>query len=137
MRIGLIFLAVLWTAPALAQQPPVFTIYFDFDSARPSRVAREIARRAVDVAKQRQAEGQFDHVKVIGYADTSGALDRAQALSQQRAEAVKRLLVGQGLSATTVRTEGRGKQELAVETADQVREPRNRRARITIYGPGE
>jgi OOP family OmpA-OmpF porin len=137
MRIGLIVLALLCAVPALAQEPPTFTVYFNHNDARPSRIAREIVERAADTAKQRQAEGGFDHVKVIGYADTSGSSRRSQALSEQRAEAVKRLLVAGGLPAAKVTTEGRGKQELAVPTADQVREPRNRRARIVLYGPGE
>jgi hypothetical protein len=38
-----------------------------------SRTAQEIVERAADAAKQRQAESRFDHVKVIGYADTSGS----------------------------------------------------------------
>lgn len=50
---------------------------------------------------------------------------------------MKRLLVAGGLPAAKITTEDRGKQEFAVATADQVREPRNRRARIVLYGPGE
>jgi OOP family OmpA-OmpF porin len=137
MRIPFALLALLWAMPALAQQPPSFTLYFTLDSAQPSPAAREIAQRAANVAKQRQGEGRFDHVKIVGYADTTGTAGRSQRLSEARAEAVKRLLVAQGLPADKVTIEGRGKNELAVPTADQVREPRNRRARIVIYGPGE
>ena len=138
MRIGLMILALLWAIPALAQQsPPSVTLFFNFNSAQPSATGRQIVERAVAIAKQRESEGRFDHVKVIGYADTSGSAGRSQTLSEERAEAVKRLLVASGLPAAKITTEGRGKQELAVATADQVREPRNRRVRIVVYGPGE
>jgi outer membrane protein OmpA-like peptidoglycan-associated protein len=137
MRIALMVLALLSITPALAQEPPSFTIYFDLNSARPSEAARKIVERAADVAKQREAENRFDHIKVVGYADTSGSDARAQVLSQERAEAVKQLLLARGLPATKVKTEGRGKHDLAVATRNHVRDARNRRARIVIYAPGE
>jgi OOP family OmpA-OmpF porin len=138
MRVALILLGLLGAVPALAQQnPPSVTLYFDLGSAQVGPTARQIVDRAVELARQREAEGRFDHVKVIGYADTSGTAARSQAVSEERAEAVKRLLVERGLPAAKITTEGRGKQSLAVPTGDYVRHPRNRRVRIVIYGPGE
>ena len=137
MYVRLILLALVWALPAMGQEEPNFTLYFSFDSAAPDAEARKVVERAAELAKQRQGEGSFDHVKVIGYADTSGPDSRAQSLSEQRAEAIKAMLVTYGVPAASVITEGRGKQSLAVATANNVREPRNRRARIVIYGPGE
>jgi outer membrane protein OmpA-like peptidoglycan-associated protein len=137
MRVCLILLALLWATAAAAQESARFVLYFGLGSAAPSPEAREIIERAAIAARQRQRDGSFDHVKVIGYADTSGSTSRSQSLSEERARAVKTILVGHGLSAASITTEGRGKTSLAVETGDNVAEPRNRRARIVIYGPGE
>jgi outer membrane protein OmpA-like peptidoglycan-associated protein len=133
----LVLLALFWMSPALAADPPSFTLYFGLGSAAPTPEARAVIERAAEAARQRQHDGSFDHVKVIGYADTSGSDRRAQTLSDERAERVKEMLVGQGVPADRVRIEGRGKQSLAVATANHVAEQRNRRARIVIYGPGE
>jgi outer membrane protein OmpA-like peptidoglycan-associated protein len=127
----------LWAATALAQQPPSFTVYFALGSAVPSAEARQVIERAATAALQRRQEGSFDRVKVTGYADTRGSARRSQALSKERADAVKALLISHGLPGESIATEGRGKAALAIATGDNVAELRNRRARIVIYGPGE
>lgn len=114
-----------------------FTLFFGFASAQLDPLSMRIVENAALATKQRQAEGSFSHVKVIGYADTAGSAGASQRISEARAAAVRDELVRLGLSGDAVRVEGRGKKELAVRTADRVREPRNRRARIVIYGPGE
>lgn len=114
-----------------------FTLFFDFASAQLGPLAKRIVENAATAAKQRQTEGSFSHVKVIGYADTAGSAGASQRISEQRAEAVRDELMRLGLPADIIRTEGRGKKELAVQTGDNVREPRNRRTRLVIYGPGE
>jgi len=117
--------------------PSEYRVFFDFGSARLGPLARRIVADAAQAARQRQAEGSFSHVKVIGYADTAGSAGGSQRLSEERAQAVRDELVRLGLPGDAVRTEGRGKEDLAVATGDKVREPRNRRARLVIYRPGE
>jgi outer membrane protein OmpA-like peptidoglycan-associated protein len=114
-----------------------FTLFFDFASAQPSPLAKQIIEHAARAAKERQADGSFSHVKVIGYADTAGSAAASQHISERRAEVVRDELVRLGLDAQAINVEGRGKKELAVRTEDRIREPRNRRTRVVIYGPGE
>jgi outer membrane protein OmpA-like peptidoglycan-associated protein len=114
-----------------------FTLFFGSASAQLDPLSKQIVEDAAAAAKRRQVEGSFSHVKVIGYADTAGPAEASQRISEQRATAVREELVRLGLPGEAVRVEGRGKKELAVQTRDRVSEPRNRRARVVIYGPGE
>ncbi len=71
-------------------------------------------------------------IHVVGHTDTLGTAENNQALSDRRAQAVGDYLASQGVVAGRVREEGRGERELAVRTADNVNEPRNRRVDIVI-----
>jgi len=71
-------------------------------------------------------------ITVTGYTDTRGSLSDNDALSMRRAQEVAQLLVSQGFPANRVEAIGRGKRELAVPTADNVDEPRNRRVVIVV-----
>jgi outer membrane protein OmpA-like peptidoglycan-associated protein len=116
---------------ALGAQPAraaSFTLYFvegrdEFtdDSKRVvESIFTEIARRPVP------------DVIVIGYTDTMGSDQLNDALALQRAELVRRELIRRGVAAENVQAIGRGKRELAVPTADNVAEPRNRRVVILV-----
>ena len=50
----------------------------------------------------------------------------------KRANSVRDALIERGVDATLIKVEGRGEDELLVQTADGVREPANRRAQITF-----
>jgi len=71
-------------------------------------------------------------VEVVGHTDTLGDKTYNQQLSLQRARAIRGQLVRDGLDARTIPTAGRGELDLAVESGDQVSEPRNRRVVITV-----
>ena len=74
-------------------------------------------------------------VMVAGYTDTSGTTTYNVGLSNRRADAVESYMVGRGISASSISTEGFGETNLRVPTADGVRELQNRRVEVT-YGPG-
>jgi outer membrane protein OmpA-like peptidoglycan-associated protein len=118
-------------------EPEQFVLYFDFASAKLSAVARPVIGHAADAIRQTVDSGNFSHVKVIGYADTAGSTDGQDRLSLRRANAVRDELVRDGIDPTVIKTEGRGKLEPEVLTSDQVKNPRNRRARIVIFRPGD
>jgi OmpA-OmpF porin, OOP family len=117
--------------------PEQFVIYFDFASAKLSAVARPVIGQAASAIQRTVAKGDFSHVKVIGYADTVGSTVGEDRLSLRRANTVRDELVRDGIDATVIKTEGRGKLEPEVLTGDQVKNPRNRRVRIVIFRPGD
>lgn len=71
-------------------------------------------------------------VTVIGHTDRVGSLEDNDALSLQRAETVRKVLVEAGVRADSIDIAGRGEREPAVATADEVDEPRNRRVEISV-----
>lgn len=71
-------------------------------------------------------------VRVIGHTDSVGNARSNEALSMQRAEAVRDQLVKAGVAASSIEAVGRGERELLVLTADEVDEPRNRRVEINL-----
>jgi len=117
--------------PALAARPILpahFRLYFlsNSDRLKPDSAA-EYAAVFADL-KQRPVY----EVEVIGHTDTLGDKEFNQALSLKRAEAIKARLVHDGLNGASITTAGRGPLDLAVPTADQVSEARNRRVEITV-----
>jgi outer membrane protein OmpA-like peptidoglycan-associated protein len=71
-------------------------------------------------------------VEVVGHTDTLGTLEHNQQLSMSRAEMIRARLVHDGISTGSISVAGRGQLDLAVKTADQVAEPKNRRVEITV-----
>ncbi|WP_423455245.1 OmpA family protein [Ottowia sp. VDI28] len=71
-------------------------------------------------------------ILVIGHTDRVGTVSSNDALSRQRAYAIREMLIQRGFSPLRVRAIGRGEREPAVQTADEVDEPRNRRVEIVV-----
>lgn len=71
-------------------------------------------------------------IDVYGFTDTVGTRDLNQRLSEQRASAVARYLINQGVNQARIRSQGFGEDNLRVQTADGVNEPLNRRVEIKI-----
>jgi OOP family OmpA-OmpF porin len=72
------------------------------------------------------------HLIVEGHTDTSGAREHNQALSDARARAVADVLAREGVARRRIETQGLGESDLAVQTGDEVREPRNRRVVVRL-----
>ena len=71
-----------------------------------------------------------------GHTDTVGTDSDNVALSKRRAGAVRTELSHDGVSGKLISTSGVGENDLAVPTAQNVNEPRNRRVEITVQAPG-
>jgi outer membrane protein OmpA-like peptidoglycan-associated protein len=116
---------------ALAAQPVLpshFVLYFEKDSdtlTPPS--ARQYQAVFTDIKRRPVYE-----VEVIGHTDTLGNPPHNQQLSMSRAVMIRDRLVRDGISPKSISVAGRGQLDLAVPTADQVAEPRNRRVEITV-----
>ena len=87
---------------------------------------------AAQVVYDNVLERQSPEVLVIGHTDTLGSIIDNQALSIQRAEVVKNNLIKMGVEPDTIKTSGMGEQDLAIETPDNTREPKNRRVEINV-----
>jgi outer membrane protein OmpA-like peptidoglycan-associated protein len=110
-------------------EPESFTVYFGFDSAQLSAEARNTLGQIADAA---EANPEAD-ISATGFTDTVGPEDYNQDLSFRRAQTVKDALSGRGIEAERIGTAARGESQLAVDTADGVREPRNRRVEIQLF----
>jgi OmpA-OmpF porin, OOP family len=101
-------------------------IQFDFDSAR----VRPVSRQALaDLAAALQSkELQDSKFAIEGHTDAKGRSDYNLRLSQQRADAVRDLLVSQGVKLDRLKTQGKGSSELALPASPEAAE--NRRVRI-------
>lgn len=127
--------AVMPPAPPPAPPPPQtrsYTVYFAFNSATLDQPARQVVAAAASAALQ----GGLTHVGITGHTDTVGSGRYNMALSERRAQAVRQELITLGVPAEQIATDARGEGELAVPTAQNVNEPRNRRAVIIETGPG-
>ena len=71
-------------------------------------------------------------ILVIGHTDRVGKAEANDALSLQRAQAIAKLLESKGFAPDLISARGRGEREPLVPTADEMAEPRNRRAEVII-----
>lgn len=116
---------------ALDAQPPrptAFLLYF----AEGRDVLTEESRAVVDRVFAEIAARPAPDIVVIGHTDTTGSQATNDALSLQRAETIRRELIGRGIPLQNIIASGRGERELLVPTADNVAEPRNRRVEIIV-----
>jgi len=103
-------------------------VYFEWDRSNLNASAIE----TIDAAVQRARECNVANVTVVGHTDTSGAPAYNQGLSERRASVVRDALVARGVATSAITTQARGETELARQTANNVREPLNRRTAVTI-----
>jgi len=105
-----------------------FTVYFQFDRYALTQEAKAVVKSAADYAVSNNSH----KVTVVGYTDTSGSAAYNIKLSQRRAGSTAKALVANGVADADISVSWKGETDLAVPTADGVREPRNRRATIDI-----
>lgn len=118
-------------AALIDRLPPAvqtFTLYFETGGAHLTAASQAQVPAIVAAARARSG----GEVVVIGHTDRVGALQANDALSLERAQTLRGLFVAQGVPAERVDAQGRGEREPAVETADEVAEPRNRRAEVLV-----
>lgn len=106
----------------------MYLVFFDFDSKR----IGDGGANVLDAVVQEVQTRNLRTVRVVGHTDTSGSQAYNERLGRARADAVKAELMARGVPANVIITEGRGENELLVQTTDGTREPANRRAVITF-----
>jgi OmpA-OmpF porin, OOP family len=116
-------------APVAAAAPQAdYTVYFDWDSWTLTAEDLATITQAIDAARK----GQQSRITVVGHTDTSGSAAYNQRLSVRRAGVVRDVLVQMGARPESIQVSGVGESDLAVQTPDGVKEPKNRRAVITL-----
>jgi OOP family OmpA-OmpF porin len=108
-----------------------FMIFFDTDT---DTVTEQGAAILDNVADAYQSCGQAQ-VMIAGHTDRARAADYNVGLSQRMAANVRSYLAGHAIPDGVITVEAFGESRPLVETADEVREPMNRRVEIT-FGPG-
>lgn len=116
---------LLSVQPAAEQR---FTLFF---MPGGSALTPESTTALADILS-RATERSGGEVVVIGHTDRVGTVESNDALSLQRAQAVRQLVIDRGFDPNRVEAVGRGEREPVVQTADEVEEPKNRRAEIVV-----
>jgi len=114
--------------PAPASTSTTFTTYFEFDSWTLTAEDLTVLTNVINTART----GGQAHITVVGHTDTSGANDYNQRLSVHRANVVVEALVDMGARRAAIKASGVGENDLAVQTGDNVKEAKNRRAVIDL-----
>ena len=115
-------------ACAGAPQNGNFIVYFGFNRTNLTDRARATLDEVVAAVQGMGATA----LSVVGHADTVGSANYNQGLSERRARRVANALVQRGIPAGAMTLAGRGERDLARATADNVREPLNRRVEIGL-----
>jgi outer membrane protein OmpA-like peptidoglycan-associated protein len=116
------------TLSALPQAPQAFTLYFRLESDELTEDSRLLLPGVLDAVASRPAP----EVGVVGHTDTTGPPRSNFALGLERANTVRKLLIGVGVDASLIDVSSLGESDLRIQTADEVLEPRNRRVEISV-----
>lgn len=119
-------------AEALAVEPAppeVFTLLFDTGTTHLTPASLAQIPGIVAASQQRAAIS----VRISGHTDTTGTDRLNDALSLERAQAVRHLLEQKGVPARVMSVSSHGKGNPALPTPDGVPEPRNRRVVVIVH----
>ena len=115
-------------AEPMTPDEAMYLVFFDFDES----VIGPGGQNILDTVAAEVQSRNLNAVSIVGHTDSSGPKTYNNKLAMRRANAVRDTLIERGIDPTLIRVEGRGEDELLVQTADGVREPANRRAQITF-----
>lgn len=117
--------------PLFDLMPPAaqhYTVYFEPGGTQLTASSQIAMNDALQSAQARSG----GEIVVTGHTDTTGTGPNNDGLSLKRAEQVRQLFLARGFPPERVIAVGRGERDLAVPTANQVDEPRNRRVVIEV-----
>ena len=101
-------------------------IYFDFDKSNLTSVSINEIKSFIKLNREK-----IKKFIIIGHTDTMGSKKYNQELSLERANVVKNILVESGIDKMNIKILGKGEEDLAYKTKDDIRNPVNRRAEIS------
>jgi outer membrane protein OmpA-like peptidoglycan-associated protein len=106
-----------------------FVVYFDNRESQFSAANTAVIQNAI--ARSQQYPNGV--IAVIGHTDTRGSTAANFELALERALGVARMLQDGGARASRITVASKGEKMLAVPTANNVREPKNRRVEIELH----
>ena len=116
-------------ALAIWPLPPVhFLLYFELDSIELKPDSLNQIPAVMAAIRDRASS----HIGIVGHTDTLGEKIDNLNLSQRRAEAVKDLLIQNGIPDRHIETTSHGEKNLLIKTGDNFAEPRNRRVEVVV-----
>lgn len=105
------------------------TVQFETDSA----TLVEHSKALLDaVATELKAHPEITKIRIEGHTDSTATREHNQALSTQRANAVKAYLVTKGIAATRLTTAGLGQDKPVADNASEAGRDKNRRVEFHI-----
>jgi len=104
--------------------------FFDFDKA----VLKPEAKTKLDDLVSKTKEINLEVIIAVGHTDSVGTDAYNQKLSVRRAESIKTYLVGKGLEANRVYTEGKGEKQPVASNKTAEGRAKNRRVEIEVVG---
>lgn len=119
------FGAAIGAQPVL---PVVFILYFETGGAV---LTPDSAKQLPEVAAAAKARPVPD-ISVVGHTDRVGSNAVNVPISIERANAVRDLLVREGLDPAIIEVSSHGEENPLIPTEDEVAEPRNRRVEVTV-----
>src|SRR6185437_9442204 len=117
-------------APAPAPVARSYLVFFDFNKS-------DLSVQAVSIVNQAAANAgsaKVTQLTLSGHTDTVGSDAYNMRLSRRRAESVASQLEKDGIPSSEIQIVAKGKRDLLVPTADEVKEPQNRRVQIVYDG---
>jgi outer membrane protein OmpA-like peptidoglycan-associated protein len=117
--------AMMSNIPAAEEQ---FLLYFELGGSELTQSSKAQLPTILERARARKG----GEIIVIGHTDRVGAVSANDALSLERARAIRQLMLDQGFKPELIDAIGRGERTPLVPTEDEVAEPKNRRAEIIV-----
>lgn len=104
----------------------IFEVRFDFNKSKIRPEYESVVKQLALAARQNKNV----KISIVGHTDTVGGTDYNFALGGRRAEAVKKMLIEQGVPANSMIVVSSGKNDLKVPTGPNVKNADNRRVRV-------
>ena len=106
----------------------MYLVFFNWDSSKLGPGSDNV----LDAVAEEVRNNPPSAVNIVGHTDTSGDKSYNQRLALKRANTVRDALVKRNIDASLIKVDAKGEDDLLVQTADNVREPANRRVNISF-----
>jgi len=106
----------------------MYLVFFNWNSSALESGAESVIQAVADETLKNTPNA----LNIIGHTDTSGDSSYNKRLAFKRANTVRDSLVKKGIDASLMNVDAMGEKDLLVPTADNVREPANRRVNVSF-----